>query len=1337
MIETRRSLEIALKDFTSRPLRDAAVSFLNTLGYESQRILPFDSLEMLIEAVPNLDSDLRKLELYPDITRLIGLFQLTADEVRTSGQNQMFSGGKYQNTNINSYLFFALELTRPEYTRTQLADLTRFINKHLGIPVFLLLNYGGKISLSVTRRRINKRDVQKDVVEKITIIKDIRLDAPNSAHLHILEELFLPDLMREKLITRFTELEEAWNKVLDIEVLNKRFYQELANWFYWATSSTDIYFPNEKNKTREEFLEIRQTHLIRLITRLIFVWFLKEKDLVPNKLFEPKKLEEILNNFATDSGNNYYQNILQNLFFATLNTEMGEEDEKPNRRFKSDLPARGNTGYMVHNLYRYQSGFKDPRATLEAFGSVPFLNGGLFECLDREADKETGEKEIRIDGFSDTEAKRAKIPNQFFFSSTLTVDLSEYFGKKAKKTKVAGLIEILSAYKFTITENTPIEEEVALDPELLGKVFENLLAAYNPETKETARKQTGSFYTPRDIVDFMVDESLIAYLHRALTGGLPVVSGVRVGEQAATLMPENDPNLLIAPNAGSTQPDPLEQKLKYLFSYETRDYNSQAFTENQIKQLIHAIENVKILDLACGSGAFPIGVLQKLVFVLKRLDPNNKRWLEARRAKLEQEIIEDPEIKTIKKDLQTIKNINVQSIRNIAEREAVGKIQERIINLEESFNTEIADSNYARKLYLIEDCIYGVDIQPIAIQIAKLRCFIALVVEQRTSDKPNRGIRPLPNLETKFVAANSLFDLSQDRSMAEFDPDVMRLKSELENIRHQHFRARNYRQKKALRLKDKTIRKDLKSILLKYGWSDQDASGMAAFDPYDQNSKSDFFSPEWMFGFKQFNVVLGNPPYVRHQKIDDQKPKLKASFGTLFSGMADLYIYFFKRGLDLLENGGILSYICSNKYFRSGYGLNLRTYLLKNTSLRQVIDFGDAEVFTAIAYPSIIVIKNEKPNNTTTIQALTWNQAENVAQFREIHSSQAFAMPQSSLSNEAWRIERNDVLELLETIKNAGISLHEYVHGRFYLGIMTGLNESFIIDRSVRDLLIKQHKSSEKVLKPILRGRDVKRWKVKYSEQYLIKLESSENVKHPWSELPDIEAEEVFKKTYPAIYEHLFLFKDALGLRQNKGRYYWEMRSCHYWKEFEQLKIILPTIEQRASFALDVENYFGNDKTSICISEKPEFLLGLLNSSVLWWCIRQIAAARQGGFFEFKPTAVTSLPIPHASTKVSDLITLLVKHILFATKYSILAVVVAYLEQMIDALVYELFLPEVLHTSGRYPFQVLSADAPPAESSVEGLEAYYRRVYDPNQEIRKLIYRLPDIAEIAIIEGKK
>ncbi len=398
----------------------------------------------------------------------------------------------------------------------------------------------------------------------------------------------------------FNDLQERFS----VEVLTKLFYKELSDWYFWALKHVE--FPSKptaeeahaENKPLEDLVkEHNATNVIRMLTRILFVWFIKQKGLIPEELFDEDKLKNdiltelnpirqtgLFSEIGKDSV--YYKAILQNLFFASLNCPIkpqSDDEDRRERGFRRDA----NYGDDFGNdwLFRYRKYFKDPDAFVELINSkVPFLNGGLFECLDDKYSK------VYIDGFSDKMAKgeRLIVPDYLFFGRDESVDLSDDYGENTpqfKQASVKGLINILKTYNFTVEENTPAEVEVALDPELLGKVFENLLASFNPETKTTARKQTGSFYTPREIVNYMVDESLIAYFKEKTSIG--------------------------------------EEQIRPLFQYTDEGHN---LTETLVKELMEALYHCKILDPACGSGAFPMGILQKLVHLLQKVDPENHYW---------------------------------------------------------------------------------------------------------------------------------------------------------------------------------------------------------------------------------------------------------------------------------------------------------------------------------------------------------------------------------------------------------------------------------------------------------------------------------------------------------------------------------------------------------------------------------------------------------------------------------------------------------------------------------------------------------------------------------------
>ena len=502
----KKAIEQALHEFASGDLSENAKKLFKELGYESERTrhlrpnTPERFLSVFtLEDDPDFNPERALLEEWESVDLL---FQLMEEHIRNNDQVEIdFGSGDIDDTRMESYLFFAIKLSGDQYSRTQLSQITREINRPFDMPAMILFQHGGALTFAVIDRRLNKRDESKDVLLKATLIKDINFAAPHRAHIDILFDLSIGELYEKHKFTNFLKLHEAWKKTLDTSELNKRFYKEIADWYFWAVKQ--VTFPDGAEKDKE----IRNaTSVIRLITRLIFVWFIKEKGLVPNDLFNHEKIEEILR-CADDEESTYYKAILQNLFFATLNQEMNTPEKPDNRKFRGE----GRQHYNITSLYRYKRYFAQPDEALGLFESIPFLNGGLFECLDK-PDKDDPQKILRVDGFSDRDDVSLHVPNWLFFSDERTVDLNAAYGTRGKQYKVHGLVKILDRYKFTVTENTPIEEEIALDPELLGKVFENLLAAYNPETGATARKQTGSFYTPREIVDYMTDESLVAYL---------------------------------------------------------------------------------------------------------------------------------------------------------------------------------------------------------------------------------------------------------------------------------------------------------------------------------------------------------------------------------------------------------------------------------------------------------------------------------------------------------------------------------------------------------------------------------------------------------------------------------------------------------------------------------------------------------------------------------------------------------------------------------------------------------------------------------------------------------
>lgn len=892
-----------LSKFTTESLFDATSALLSKLNiqFDRETAEPIDVADLYDAPMPQyLTEALQSV----DNTYFIGIVNdesLQGQKNETSLQevaDTMEHGGKYDGL----FVFACDAKTNISLTRSTISALTRAFNRIASAnPVILLVRQGELLSLATCERMEYSqtwRQGSGEKLGKVTILRNINCNSPHTGHVRILESII------DKAYSTFEELYRHWMDVFSSELLTKKFYNELSDWYAWAVQVAK--FPNDL-RTNEDDAKYNHEACIRLITRLIFVWFLKQKHLIPEEFFDEVYIREnFIKEFnphekrtcfydAEDS--KYYRLILQNLFFAMLNCPIVAEgkDTPNNRRFRKQVTGyRLNSDYNVNNLMRYEGEFMEEGAkkfVKLANSNVPFLNGGLFDCLDDKPRK------FYYDGFSELKESLEQLyfPDYLFFGDEVGkgIDLSQWYDDKKKKCVSArGLIDILKRYSFTIEENTPLDQEVSLDPELLGKVFENLLASFNPETKQSARKQTGSFYTPREIVQYMVDESLVAHLKRMC------------GEEQ-------------------------EQLYRNLVSYSSDDME---LPEKQRKDIMNALYNCRVLDPACGSGAFPMGVLQQMVHVLKRIDPTNEMW----------------------KDLMIDRAIEQSKVAFGVDSEEERKA--RLNDIENAFNQSINDPDYARKLYLIEHCIYGVDIQPIATQISKLRFFISLVVDQKpTNDaKTNFGIRPLPNLESKFVTANTLIPLDRAKNLFTSTDDIRYYEEQLRNINHRIFLAKRNKDKENLRQLMISTRMAMAQTMENLGAiGSKGYDQLMAWNMFDQNASAPFFDAEWMFGVKEgFDVVIANPPYVVVPKDN-----IYASFYST-KDCLELYAFFFEKAVKSLSQSGVISFITASLYIKGLKFNSLRKYLETNTKLISLNIVGD-DVFENVQMPTAVFVASK------------------------------------------------------------------------------------------------------------------------------------------------------------------------------------------------------------------------------------------------------------------------------------------------------------------------------------------------------------------------------------------
>ncbi|MDW7679597.1 MAG: hypothetical protein SCK70_03485, partial [bacterium] len=373
--DMKTTISEKIRAFANGNIYSNVLNLLNVLGYRSDKIekLIPNSTENFINTYDVRNIFNQEKALIDSWQSVDFIFQLTEDEL--GSQNNLFKTDKFNINEYQSYLFFAIELKPGNYSRGKYVSITREINKLFPMPVLIIFKAGDHLTFSIINRRPHKREQSKDVLEKVTLIKDINIQKPHRAHVEILFDLSYLQLRSVHSISNFLDLHDAWQKTLDSSELNKKFFKEIANWYFWAIKQAEFPADAEPNKDVRNAISI-----IRLITRLIFVWFLKEKNIVPEKLFDQSEMDNILNK-TDNTGSAYYKAILQNLFFATLNTEMNK-DKPGSRKFVERSDFKKHSQQHLMPAYRYERFFKNPVEAQQLFENIPFLNGGLFENLD-------------------------------------------------------------------------------------------------------------------------------------------------------------------------------------------------------------------------------------------------------------------------------------------------------------------------------------------------------------------------------------------------------------------------------------------------------------------------------------------------------------------------------------------------------------------------------------------------------------------------------------------------------------------------------------------------------------------------------------------------------------------------------------------------------------------------------------------------------------------------------------------------------------------------------------------------------------------------------------------
>jgi len=690
---------------------------------------------------------------------------------------------------------------------------------------------------------------------------------------------------------------------------------------------------------------------------------------------------------------------------------------------------------------------------------IPFLNGGLFEP---------------INGYE-------------YDKTDLTINNNLF----------AEIFKIFDLYNFTVKEDEPLEKEVAIDPEMLGKVFENLLP-------ENIRKGNGAFYTPREIVHYMCQESLINYLYTKVnTKNVPLTEDEKK-KQLTLFKKEKKQEQLVLTKEVFEEIVPKEDISVLIHKGDSQYINEKRGIEEDLPQSIKenaraidkALEDIKVCDPAIGSGAFPVGMMNEII-----------------RARM-------------------------------------------ALNNCETFKNNISRTAYNFKRHTIENSIYGVDIDSGAVEIAKLRFWLSLVVDEESI----KTIKPLPNLDYKIMQGNSLISsyegIDFDEIVENYKPNTQltlnlfdsKSKDIIEELRKKQLEFLNtpYSTKKG------EIKQEIEELIVELIKAELEErakkSGKSEFDIEDhirnfaQNKENRNFFP-WKLFFADafenggFDVVIGNPPYVQLQKFKGdpiQKLYKDANF-KVHDSNGDIYCLFYEKGVNVLKNQGYLCFITSNKWMRAGYGEKLRAFFTDYTNPVQLIDFAGFTVFDS-ATVDVNILLTQKTNNKKNTLACSMGKNFNGLNQLSVYISQNSAL--QKFNSNSWCILNPLEQSIKEKIEKIGTPLKNW-DVNIYRGVLTGLNEAFIIDGVKKDELIRKDPKSAEIIRPILRGRDIKRYDYDFADKWIINTHNGSKTQ-----------KRIDVNNYPAIKEHFDQYYEKLAKRDDQGDTPYNLRCCAYMDDY-------------------------------------------------------------------------------------------------------------------------------------------------------------------------------------------
>ena len=813
----------------------------------------------------------------------------------------------------------------------------------------------------------------------------------------------------------------------------------------------------------------------------------------------------------------------------------------------------------------------------ERYADVPYLNSSLFELTPLE--KAT----IRISNLEDQAkmpcmAKSVLKPDNKQGQATQTFPTLEY------------LLRFLDAYDFGAEGYQRVKQDhkPLISASVLGLVFEKINGY-----------REGSFFTPGFITMYMARETL-----------------------------------------RKTVLDKFSEQ--YHLSCDTLAELSNAIRQQQIKpkDANAVINNLKICDPAVGSGHFLVSVLNELIAIKSELGILTD---------YHGQLLDRYEV-TVSNDELEVTDDDHQRFQYTVSWDA--QTGQRQVNKE---TQRLQQALFHEKQQLIENCLFGVDLNTNSVQICRLRLWIELLKNAYyRADENYQRLETLPNIDINIKEGNALVSkFAQD--LSDIDKQVVKAKvKEYKVVTNQYKEVTNPERKKGLNKQIRQLKEELEQYaipqdedLKKYKKKERELKAQVAqlgegqqalvaqtsqeFTDLEKKVREKYQTVyknavEWPLEFPEvvneegtfegFDVVIGNPPYIRHEEIKALKTYLKANY-EVFASTADILTYFIELSVNILKKHGILKFIISNKFMRASYGQKLRQWL-QQYQLEEIIDFGDLPVFEeATTYPCIISLSKHAPKQHfkgANVSTLTFENTNDHLRAIEFESDQ------QKLMNDGWALTDSKSQEILLKIIAQGSPLKEYLNDKIFYGIKTGLNEAFVVNKDKKEQLIEEDPNSSELLKPLLKGRDIKRYTAPNSTKYLILAQSGIDIEN-----------------YPAIYNHLLQFKIQLKKKAGGNNWYELQASPGDVKKFENPKIMYPDISKNLNFLFDNKGHYClNTVYNIPTSDKA--LLGYLNSSVFKFYFQNVANSIRGGYFRFFSEYMNEAPVPEGVSSLADIV---------------------------------------------------------------------------------------------------